>query len=341
MSLSSSPHLRGIVIAGGLALVALALAYVTLGMNQSASSAAPPKTILPLKDRHPASARPAAKASGKAPASKAKATAKPKRKPLDPNLVAALQAGLPHSVAAALAKSPVAIVALTSHEDAVDEMSAQQAQAGAALGGASFVALSVDSNGGGASALTRVLGSLPSAPAVLVYERPSTLYTTLAGFNDSTTVQQAAASALTAYEVAHPKTAGGKVLEAASAARASWAQGATAACTSMDRSFVPVVQQMVLTGNVSQVQTKFETLSEQFLTSMRALKAPAGEAAEVARLNTLMQQFLGAIDEQMAAIIRKDAPGEAAAHARAKVIAQEENKVAVALGAPECGGWIS
>jgi hypothetical protein len=75
---SGSAHLRGIVIAGALAALALALGFVTLAMNQTAShaSAAP---VLSLKARHAA----AAAANGKkAPA------VKPKR--VDPNLKAAL-----------------------------------------------------------------------------------------------------------------------------------------------------------------------------------------------------------------------------------------------------------
>jgi hypothetical protein len=346
MSLSSSPHLRGIVIAGGLAVVALLLAYVTLGMNQSASTAAP-ATIVPLKDRHPSSARPAsslaaahAKAAAK-PKARARARERVRPKPLDPNTVAALKAGLPRSLANALAARAVAVVALTSSEDSVDEMAAQEARSGAALAGASYVAVSVDRNGGDASTLTRVLGTLPSAPAVLVYERPSTLYTTLVGFNDSTTVQQAASSALVAYRVAHPKTAAAKAAVTAEAAQHTWTQAATAACTSTSREFAGVLKQALASGDASHVQPQFDSLSERFLTSMRALKAPPGKAAQVARLNAMLQQFFAAIDEEMAAEIRHDAPGVAAAQARGKVIVQEENKVAVSLGAPACGGWVS
>jgi hypothetical protein len=157
-----SPHLRGIVIAGGLAVVALALGFVTLAMNQSSSSAAP-HTVLSLKARHLAGAKPA------------KPAAKPvKRKPLNAHLVAALKLGLPRSVAV---------------------LATRETEAGARLAGASFVRVSVDHDGGDASALTALLGKLPAAPATLVYVRPGTLYLQMPGFNDKTTVQQAAHTA--------------------------------------------------------------------------------------------------------------------------------------------------
>ncbi len=182
-----SPHLRGIVIAGGLAVVALALGFVTLTMNQSSSSAAP-HTVLSLKARHLAGAKPAKAA--------AKPAAKPvKRKPLNAHLVAALKLGLPRSIARGLEAHRVTLVALTSSSDSVAVLATRETKAGARLAGASFVRVSVDHDGGDASALTALLGKLPVAPATLVYVRPGTLYMQMPGFNDKTTVQQAAHSA--------------------------------------------------------------------------------------------------------------------------------------------------
>lgn len=204
--MTGSAHLRGIVIAGILAAVALALGFVTLAMNQTASQAAPPRTILPLKDRHHATslrktAHAATKTAANAKAGKGKAgmAAKPKAKPKakpDRNLVLALQAGLPRSVARALAKKPVAVVQLTSKSDPVAQLATGEALAGAAGAGASYVAVNVDSNGGDVEVLTRLLGRLPTAPATLIYVRPGTLVTTLPNFNDRTVVEQAAVSAL-------------------------------------------------------------------------------------------------------------------------------------------------
>lgn len=179
--MGASAHLRGIVIAGGLAALALALGFVTLMMNQTAAPASA-HTVLSLTARHlkgathkPSAARPVTR--------------------VDPNLVAALQAGLPRSVAKALAASPVVVVELTSAQDPVAQLALGEAKAGATLGGASFVQVNVDQNGSDVQTLTRLLGSLPTAPAALVYQRPSTLTVTLPGFNDRTTVQQAVTDA--------------------------------------------------------------------------------------------------------------------------------------------------
>lgn len=206
--MTGSVHLRGIVIAGVLAAVALALGFVTLAMNQTASQAAP-RTILPLKARHHTAvvrttegvATKKAKA-GKARAGKARAG---KAKP-DPNFVAALQAGLPRSVARALAARPVVVVQLTSKSDPVAQLATGESKAGAAEAKASFVAVNVDSDGGDVEVLTRTLGQLPTAPAVLIYTRPARLVTTLPNFNDRTVVEQAAVSALTAGSTATTTT---------------------------------------------------------------------------------------------------------------------------------------
>jgi hypothetical protein len=184
VSLTASPHLRGIVIAGALAIVALALGFVTLGMNQPSSSAAP-HTVLSLKARHLAGATP----------TKAKPV---KRKPVNVHLLAALKAGLPRSVARGLVAHRVTVVALTSSTDTVATLATRETRAGAALAGASFVGVSVDRDGGDASALTALLGKLPAAPATLVYVRPGMLFLEMPGFNDKTTVQQAAHNALRA-----------------------------------------------------------------------------------------------------------------------------------------------
>jgi hypothetical protein len=198
---TASLHARGIVIAGSLAALALALGFVTLGMNQTASQAAP-QTILPLKARHHSVA--AAKAAAAKAAAAKHVASKPKKKPVvkrpNPNLVAALKAGLPRSVAEALAKRPIVVVELWSKSDPVGKLSAGEARAGAALAGAAFVGVNVDQNGGAISVLTTALGKLPAAPALLIYMRPSTLSITLPGFNDRTAVQQAVASAGTVQQ---------------------------------------------------------------------------------------------------------------------------------------------
>ena len=183
--MTGSAHLRGIVIAGVLAAVALALGFVTLAMNQTASNAAAP-AITPLKLRHHATTTTAAKPQ----VVKKKHVVR-----VDPNLTAALKAGLPRSVARALAAHKVAVVQLTSQGDQVAQLALGEARAGAGLAGVAFVPVDVDGNGGAVEVLTRLLGKLPVAPATFVYIRPGTLYVTLTGFNDRTIIQQAAANA--------------------------------------------------------------------------------------------------------------------------------------------------
>jgi hypothetical protein len=182
------------VIAGSLAALALALGFVTLAMNQTASKAATTHVIVPLKDRH-RSATPGAALKKPVKATAAKPTKKVVVKRPDANLTAALKAGLPRSVAQALAMRRIVVVQLWSSTDTVGKLSAAEAQAGAALSGAAYVGVDVNVDGGAASVLTAALGKIPEVPAVLVYTRPATLSLTLPGFNDRTAVQQAVSTA--------------------------------------------------------------------------------------------------------------------------------------------------
>jgi hypothetical protein len=190
---TGSAHLRGIVIAGVLAAVALALGFVTLAMNQTASKAAPP-AIIPLHLRHHVAGAQTTSSATKTTPTAAKKKPKPVA-PVNPNFTAALKAGLPRSVARALAAHPVALVQLTSQGDQIAQLALGEARAGSTLAGAALVPVYVDGNGGDVEVLTRLLGKLPIAPATLVYIRPATLYVTLTGFNDRTIIQQAAENA--------------------------------------------------------------------------------------------------------------------------------------------------
>lgn len=187
------------MIAGVLAAVALALGFMTLAMNQTAAPAAPPKTVVPLHLRHHAVSRTTAGVQTPNGAKKKTGVVR-----VDPNLAAALKAGLPRSVARTLAAHPVAVVQLTSAGDDIAKLALGEAEAGAALAGAGFVTVPVDGNGGDVEVLTRLLGKLPVAPATLLYVRPATLYVTLQGFNDRTIVQQAAANATAPPTTATP-----------------------------------------------------------------------------------------------------------------------------------------
>src|SRR5207247_11420717 len=126
-------------------------------MNQPSSSAGTAAaSIAPLHAKHTSSTKTTATATT---AAKPKAKPKPKPKP-NPNTTAALAKGLPKSVATQLGTHPVVVVELYSPQDSVDGLARAEAQTGAALAGAGFVAVNVDADGD-SSTLTKALGQLP------------------------------------------------------------------------------------------------------------------------------------------------------------------------------------
>ena len=284
--MTASVHARGIVIAGALAALALALGFVTLAMNQTASQAAPPHVILPLKDRHHGATAvgvgvgtPVAQKTGVVKKAAAVVKKKVVVKHVDPNLVAALKAGLPRSVAEALAKRPVVVVELSSSRDPVGALSAGEAKAGAALGGAAFVGVNVDQDGGAAGVLTTALGKLPDAPAALVYTRPSTLVTTLDGFNDRTAIQQAVTSATP------------DVTTTVVDAGADWTTKANAICSATETKVRGMGGASKLT--FAQGQTIYGAMSKQ----LAALTPPAASKAAVASGNALLRQSIALLGQ--------------------------------------------
>lgn len=106
---------------------------------------------------------------------------------------AALAAGLPLSLARALARHSVVVVAIYDPQSEVDAIAYAEAQAGAQDAGAGFLALSV--LGADVSKLTQKFGEVLPDPGLLVYARPATLALRINGFVDRDTVAQAAANA--------------------------------------------------------------------------------------------------------------------------------------------------
>jgi hypothetical protein len=133
--------------------------------------------------------KPVAKPAAK-PAAKPKATPKPKAKP------AVAANGLPTSIVSALASSPVVVVSLFDDDAKVDPMAHDEAQAGAKLANAGFVALDVTRDQKAAEALMLKLGSVLRAPMVLFFVRSGELKLALDGFRDRDTVAQAALNVL-------------------------------------------------------------------------------------------------------------------------------------------------
>lgn len=204
-----TPQLRAILIASVLALTAAALGFYTLSQSNkgggtdelplppAASLATPAKT--PQTAAKPGQAGKTAK-PGKttvktAPTAAAKPKPKPNPKP-NPFMLAAKEAGLPAAVANALGSHPVVVVALYTPELKIDATTRAEAQAGAALGHAGYVAVNVRTEGT-AAALTKLLGVL-DAPVVMIFRRPGELFMKLDGYSDSQTIGQAAQNAASA-----------------------------------------------------------------------------------------------------------------------------------------------
>ena len=157
-----------------------------LAMRTMGPSNEPVAIPVPSKAPAKTSAKsaPPTKAAAKAPTS-----AKPK--PVNPVVP---PSGFPMVVDKALRKHEVVVVSLVVPGARVDELAAAEAEAGAKLSGAGFLALNV-LNEGVARALLAKLDSVQD-PSVLVLNRSGDVAVELAGFVDRETVAQAAANAL-------------------------------------------------------------------------------------------------------------------------------------------------
>ena len=190
-----SPPVRILAIVLVLVGVAGMLALRTMGPS------AEPEAI-PVPVQKPAKAAPAKQASepAKAAAAKPAATAKaatPKRTPAaaKPRTVNPVvpKSGFPSAVDAELRRNEIVVVALVVPGARVDEIAAAEAEAGAKLGGAGFVALNVLNEGVARSLLAKVTDV--QDPSVIVVTRAGKVAVELDGFVDRETVAQAAASA--------------------------------------------------------------------------------------------------------------------------------------------------
>ena len=181
-----------IYAAVGLAgVLILAGGYLVLGRGASSSAAPAVHVIKPL---HP-HVKAKAKVALAPPKLAGKATAK--RRP-------AVVAGVPTPLADALKHHSVVVVALVSPDSAVDRLTLAEAKAGAAQAHAGFAAISVSRNAQ-VQALSTLVGAsadpqnrLLDAPAVLVFQKPRTLYVRLNGYVDADTIEQAVINAASA-----------------------------------------------------------------------------------------------------------------------------------------------
>jgi len=175
-----SPPVRIFAIVIVLAGVAGMLALRTMG--PSSEPVAIPQPV----------ARPAKAAASTPAVEAAKPAARPVAAPKPVNPVVP-PTGFPLAVDRALRRNEVVVVSLVVPGARVDELAAAEAQAGAKLGGAGFLALNV-LNEAVARALLNKLESVQD-PSVLVVKRSGEVALELAGFVDRETVAQAAANA--------------------------------------------------------------------------------------------------------------------------------------------------
>ena len=219
--MSLDARLPVLAAAVGVAVLVLAGGFLMLGRGQGSSTTAVPviKPLHPVKKhvtaapapKH-ATAKQVAVAKKVAPVKKATVVqAKPAVKPApEPKVVAKPKVhtptvidGMPSALALALRAHPVVVVSLYTPDSSVDSMSTAEAKHGAQAAHVGFVAFNVADNKIVAP-LSALLAGAPTpadrvldGPAVLVFERPSTLFVRFNGFADRDTVAQAAANALT------------------------------------------------------------------------------------------------------------------------------------------------
>jgi hypothetical protein len=186
-----SPPVRIFALVAALVAVGGALAMFMLGRGSSepipVAPPAPPaaKQAAPAKVAVPKAT--AAKPANVAAKPKARSNAAaPKNPPLEPS-------GLPAAVDVALRSHEIVVVSLYVPGARVDALATDEARAGAALGGAGFVALNVLDEKT-AKPLLEKLGTLED-PSLLVVKRPGEVALQLSGFVDRDTVAQAAATA--------------------------------------------------------------------------------------------------------------------------------------------------
>ena len=217
--MSLDARLPVLAAAVGVAVLALAGGFLMLGRGQSSSTAATPviKPLHPVKKHvaavpKQATAKKVVAAKQAAPAKKATAVkAKPAVKTVPkPHVVAKPKAhppdvinGMPSALALALRAHPVVVVSLYTPNSSVDSMATAEAKHGADAAHVGFVAFNVADNKI-VSPLSALLTGAPTpadrvldGPAVLVFQRPNTLFVRFNGFADRDTVAQAAANAVT------------------------------------------------------------------------------------------------------------------------------------------------
>jgi hypothetical protein len=308
-SASANPHLRGIAIAGALAVAAVGLGMLTLSRQQPSSSAAVGDVVVrPPVLRTTTDAKPASPAARPKPA-------RPKisRNPLDSVFAkSALAAGLPKPLALAFADHEVAVVTLYTPDADVDAIAVAESHAGAELARVGYVLVDASSDAA-TGPLTKAFGVL-SAPTTLVLTRADfvTPFARLDGFADRETVAQAAINADPTPGVPDQQS--------------RWARQAGTLCT---RSSAQIAQ---LDSGSPEVKTVADGLTAR----LEKLPPPPGRAADATQLVSLLRQDVDVTLQLAAAKASRDTVGAATATATQATLTAQVSQLAIDLGAPTC-----
>jgi hypothetical protein len=316
-----SPRLRIVGLAVVLALLALGAGFLLLGRSQGSSSAAV-KTIKPLhagvhhvrRTTTPVAAKHARKTRAR------RAAARP-----------AVIDGMPAALAHALEQNNVVVVSLYAPRSSVDQLASAEAQHGADVSGAGFVALNV-ANEKVVAPLTAILAGAQTAadrvlddPAVLVFQRPRTLFVRLNGFADSDTVAQAASNA-GAVKIAAP--AGG-----------GWASQADAVCTEM----AGEVQALPFPSSAAEAVTWIDSLDavlSRTVSKLHGIPAPPGRAGQVRQMLAAYDQALAGLHTLLEAAKHGQKIDSDAVQKRTATLGERADAMARDLGATACGGGL-
>jgi len=288
-----------------------------LTRGQGSSSAAPPA----IKPLHPVEhhARSLAKAQKDL---KKKSAARPR--------TASVIDGMPGTLALALRKNPVVVVALYSPQSSVDGVAREEAQQGAGMSGAAFIALNIADNkvaapltsllSGAATAADRVLDD----PAVLVFKQPKTLFVRFNGYTDRDTVAQAAANA------------GALKVVTAVGSSALWASQANSICNKLktDLLSLPLPSSG---GSALDWIDKVDGALENTVKSLRSLTPPKGRETDVRQM---LASYAAAVSESQSLIAQVRAgksPDLAAFQDKIAALGSRADAIAVDLGATACG----
>ena len=205
MSLAVSPAVKVFALIGVLGALVLGLGMMLMGGETEAEPTAAGLLDTPALAKKVATkaktaaakkalATPAVAKPAATPAkAKPKAAAKPAQAPVYRGVATN---GLPMQIMVSLRSHNVVVVSLWGTDGKIDEMSRDEAAAGAAAVGAGFVSFNVIERGREAEALTLKLGVMLRAPTVLLFTSGGKLANTLDGFRDRETVGQAALNAL-------------------------------------------------------------------------------------------------------------------------------------------------